>query len=163
MTGPRVRPGPFLTPWPGDGSTPGTPRRVRMGRGGVTMIAPGGGSAGGVELPPGSVIASSPDRFVRANGDLIFPIGTTSTKILDESPTFRSFLIVRNSSGELSPASTAIIRLGFGSPATLSSTVKLDVDEVLMFDYSVIQDKVFAIADAAGQLSILVGNVILPS
>jgi len=119
-------------------------------------------SPSGVELPPGSVIVTSPDRFVRANGDLVYPIGTTSAKILDESPTFRSFLIVRNSSGELTPASTAIIRLGFGSPATLSSTIKVDVDEVMMFDYSVIQDEVFAIADVAGQLSLLVGNVVLP-
>ncbi|TXH49680.1 MAG: hypothetical protein E6Q97_22215 [Desulfurellales bacterium] len=126
------------------------------------MLSPGAGSAGGVELPETAVPMMPLDRFVRANGSLQFPVSTTSAKILDESPTFRASLLIRNSSGELSPASTAIVRLNFGAPATLSSALKLDVDEVFFLDYTVFQDELFAIADAAGQISVMVAHIILP-
>lgn len=162
MNGPPVKPGPFLTPWPGDFSVPQTPRGGRRGRGGVRMLAPGGGSPGGVELPDTAVPMMPLDRFVRVNGSLQFPVGTTSAKILDESPTFRAALLIRNSSGELSPASTAIVRINFGAPATLSSALKLEVDEAFFLDYTVFQDELFAIADAAGQISVMVANIVLP-
>ena len=119
----------------------------------VLNNTPGGGNA-----PPGTLIAPPSVSPVAGSMDpvsmrdlhhyaqvigLNFSIATTSAKFLDQPPTRRNLLMLRNNSA------TANIYIDFGKDATTNSTLRITPNTVILFDTVVPQDDLYAIADAA--------------
>lgn len=147
--------GPFLDPWPA--APGGLPPLARRRASGLTI--PGGNA---VAMPPDSVPTFTVQRFAFANGTKVFPVANNaSTDIILRPPNYRAFLWVRNSSGAL--GGTGNIYLEFGGVASLSSAIRLALNEQMMFDALVLQDDITAYGDAANcQLSLLFANMAAP-
>lgn len=159
---PPISRGPFLDPWPAShASLPSIGRRRATGIPGVaeSLAIPAGNA---VIVPPNSSSVFSLQRYAYANGTKVFPVSNgASTDIILKPPAFRGFLWFRNSSGVLS--GTANIYIEFGGVASLSSAIRLALNEQAMFDAVVLQDDVTAYADGANaQLSVLFANMTLP-
>lgn len=152
-----IRPGPFRTPWPSDLNTPEWPRLGNLRRVPGARAVPGG-----VVIPETAVMTYGLERLLRQFNSLEFDVGTSSVKLLDEATTFRNGLMMRNTSGDLAVPTAAIVRINFDAPATLRSVLRLDVDEIMFFDYGIPQGEVYAIADVAGAVSIAQSAITLP-
>ena len=169
-TVPPISRGPFLDPWPASpASLPSIGRRRTTGSGGPGTMAPGvadslaipAGNA--VIVPPNSSSVFSLQRYAYANGTKVFPVSNgASTDIILKPPAFRGFLWLRNSSEVLGGAGNIYVE--FGGVASLSSAIRLALNEQMMFDACVLQDDITAYADAANsQLSVLFANIALPA
>lgn len=87
--------------------------------------------------------------------DLSIAIGTASIRVLEQPTGLRNLLMFRNSS-----PGTEIIFIGFGRDATAQSTLAIQAGQMVLFDFAVPQDEVFALCSAAtGQLSIAYSTI----
>lgn len=75
-------------------------------------------------------------------------VGLASAQFLQEPNTKRNFLGLRNASA----AGGANIYIGFAKEASVASWLVLIPGQVILFDVSVPQDDLYAVADAAGAL-----------
>jgi len=170
---PPIGRGPYIDPWPpAPGGLPPLDRRRASG-----LTIPGGlpplarRRASGLTIPGGNAVAIPPDavptfttqRFAFANGTKVFPVANgASTDIILKPPNYRGFLWLRNSSEVLGGAGNIYVE--FGGVASLSSAIRLALNEQMMFDACVLQDDITAYADAANsQLSVLFANIALPA
>lgn len=78
---------------------------------------------------------------------LFIAVTQTSQKFLDQSPTKRNLLLLRNNSA------TANLYIDFGKDASINSTLKLTPNQMILFDTVVPQDDLFVLGDTAGFLS----------
>ena len=159
---PPIRPGPYLDPWPVVNPLSTLHRRPMP----YSQVGPARGLDGtngqdGMEYPPNATAYFDLARFNLVNGSKTFTVGTTSTPIIQRPPSWRNYLHFRN-------ASTAGVDMyiEFGAPALIDgagiggSGVKLLVDEQILWDASVPQDDVYAIASGAGGILIVSYGVI---
>lgn len=144
---PPVHGGPYMDPWPSQDP----PQFARPTHAVVPFQA-----GGGLAPPAGATPIYTVDFATVLNGSKKFAVGTTSTKIVDASSTFRNFLSFRNTSA------TAIIFIDFGADASTLSTFRLAVNEILLFDARVPQDDIYVIGDVAGSVSVSWGVISLP-
>lgn len=153
---PPIGRGPFIDPWPA--APGGLPPLARRRASGLTI--PGGNA---IAMPPDAVPTFTVQRFAFANGTKVFPVTNgASTDILLKPPNYRAFLWIRNSSDALGGAGNIYVE--FGGVASLSSAVRLALNEQMMFDACVLQDDITAYADAANsQLSVLFANIAMPT
>jgi hypothetical protein len=87
--------------------------------------------------------------------DLSIAIGTASIRVLEQPTGLRNLLMFRNSS----PGSETMF-IGFGRDATTFSTLAILAGQMVLFDFVVPQDEVFAICSAAtGQLSVAYSTI----
>lgn len=87
--------------------------------------------------------------------DLSSPVGTTAIRVLDQPTGLRNLLMLRNSS----PGSETIF-IGFGREPTTLSTLAILAGQMMMFDFVVPQEDIFALCSAAtGQLSIVYSTI----
>lgn len=169
MNRPPVFPGPFLDPWStvnqvdprkpspaaftvGSGAAPAGPAPI-------TNVSGGSGLA----IPPAAVAIYDLARFAILNGSKPFTVAQTSVApLVDQPPSWRSFLHFRNASG----SGGANLYINFGDVAAIDgsgiagSGFKLAPDEQILFDAVVPQDDIYAIADAAGGLLVISYSVI---
>jgi len=114
-----------------------------------------------MEYPPNATAYFDLARFHLANGSKAFTVGTTSTPIIQRPPSWRNYLHLRNAS-----AAGIDMYVDFGAAASIDGTgiggsgVKLLVDEQILWDASVPQDDVYAIASGAGGILIVTYGVI---
>ena len=164
-----VTPNQYIDPWPA--VNPVMPSRPG---GNAFTVGAGAGAAasgpipnlpgvGGSRVPVGSASIYDMCRFATLNGSKAFSIGTaSSTPILDQSPSYRNFLHLRNASG----TGGANLYVNFGDVAIADGTgiagsgFRLEPNEQLLFDSVVPQDDLYAIADAAGGLLVVSWSVI---
>lgn len=166
---PPVGVGPYIDPWPKADS----PQMRRPDPASFVIGAgPGGsgpvpnlnfsGSAGAI-VPPGSMSIYDLSQFVTINGSKPFAVPTTSTKLVNQPPSFRTYLHLRNASG----AGGANIFVEFGADAVADSAgiagsgVRLEPNEQILWDAKIPQDDIYAIASAAGALLVISYSVIV--
>ncbi len=149
MAMPPIAPGPFLQPWRGND-------RPRLNR--PSISAPPYSGGGGLLIPEGSPQTFSLQQVGIANGSRKFAVTTSSVKILDAPATYRNFLLIRNSS-----SAAVDVYVEFGADATTDSAIILAQNEILLMDAVVLQDDIYVIGSAAGQVSILVSVIELPT
>ncbi len=140
---PPVRPFPTLQPWRTNNFSQGN-----IGRDALPSNAPVGNP--GFDLPPDVVPTFDPESAVTLNGSKNYPVGTTSTKIIDSpsgATARRSLLMMRNTSA------AAIVYVEFGTEATTLSVVRLAPNEVFMWDVRVPNDDIYVVGDVAGTIS----------
>ena len=112
---------------------------------------PGGGVGPATAAPSTptapSILPTQPVRDPHHYAQMIslnFAIATTSAKIIDQPPSKRNLLMLRNTSA------TANIYVEFAKDATVANTVlRITPNTVILFDVVVPQDDIYAIADAA--------------
>lgn len=75
-------------------------------------------------------------------------VGLTSAQFLQEPSSLRNFLGLRNASA----AGGANVYIGFAKDASIASWLVLLPGQLILFDVSVPQDDLYAVADAAGGL-----------
>ena len=109
-----------------------------------------GGSINGVAAPttPPAPGMGKPEPIRDAHHyaqmiSLAVNVATTSAKFLDQPPTKRNILMLRNNSA------SANIYVEFGKDATTNSVLRITPNTVILFDVVVPQDDLYAIADAA--------------
>ena len=155
---PRVLPEGYIDPW--TTIDPVMPRGPARGDFSVGGSAPGSFTPGAVLPPagPGLTPVYEYQRYALINGSKIFTVGTSSVvSLLDKSTSWRNFLHLRNASG----SGGANIFVNFGALAVADSAgvagsgFRLAPDEQILFDASVPQDDMYAIADAAGGLLVV--------
>jgi hypothetical protein len=83
--------------------------------------------------------------FCLLNGELVFPVGTSSVLLLPQASALRNFLGFRNSS-----SAAVEIYIAFGVEATLNSWLRLTQNTIALLDTRVPQDSIYAICSAAG-------------
>lgn len=164
-TDPRFPPigeGPFLEPWPAVNPFSTLHRRpTPYSQVGPARGLDGTGGQDGMEYPPSSVSFFDLARYNLVNGSKSFAVATTSTPIIQRPPSWRNYLHFRNAS-----AASVDIYIEFGAAASIDgsgiggSGVKLLVDEQILWDASVPQDDVYAIASGAGGILIVSYGVI---
>ena len=72
-----------------------------------------------------------------------FNAGLISLRMIEESPTKRNYLMIRNTSA------TAVIFVSFGRDATSVSPVRLSSNQMMLLDAVVPQDDVYVLSDTA--------------
>lgn len=144
---PVIQP-PMSRAWPTDNFSVHNPLRGR-----TRLLAPGA-----LTTPPNSTPTFSAQPIALFNGSKVFDVDTSSIKILDRPSNFRNLLHIRNSS-----TGTQIIFVEFGDNASSASTLRLDVNEQMLYDVVVPQDDIYVIASAAGgRVSLMVSTITLP-
>lgn len=111
-----------------------------------TLMAP---PSAGSQAPQASVptVAFEKHRYASVvEGNVA--VGLVSAQFLQEPSTLRNFLGLRNAS----PGGGANIYIGFARDASSASWLVLVPGQVILFDVSVPQDDLYALADAAGGL-----------
>ena len=73
-----------------------------------------------------------------------FTAGLASLEMIQESPSKRNYLMIRNNSA------TAVIFVSFGRDASLFSPVRLSSNQMMLLDAVVPQDDVHVLSDTAG-------------
>lgn len=129
---PPVKPAPGLEPW---GVTPDFIARPRD-EVGLQQAGRRG---------PGVVQVQDRHRGARLNGSQKYTVNTTSIQVLGEPTAVRNYLALSNVS-----SGTQIVYVEFGDDATLESPFRLTPGETLVMDAVVAQDRINAIASAAG-------------
>lgn len=159
-TNPPIGPFPGGPPLIGSaGGLDSSPRGVRGSAGSGGLSGGGGnlrhmpGSNTGAGTNPGAVEVYDREQYAVVNGELVLPVGVVATPVLAApTATYRSMLMMRNSSDD----DTKILYVAFGSPASLNSVLRLERDEIMLFDAKVPQGDVYAISEVAdSQISIL--------
>lgn len=94
-------------------------------------------------------------QYARLNGKQVFNVNNgASTSILPEANQLRNFLGFRNASA------SANIYIDFGSQADLNGWLKLTAGQIVLLDRSIPQDAVYAYADAASAVLVVVQSTI---
>ena len=127
--GPNTGPGGALDNGPG--VAPGS------GAGVMPTSAPRAGDADPVPV-------RDPYHFAQVFSQTTTPGNGVSSKFLDQPPTKRNLLMLRNASA------AANIYIEFAKDATTNSVLRLTPNTMILFDTVVPQDDLYAIADAAG-------------
>ena len=157
---PPISPFPTLTPWQTNNFPRGVGAVARQGfiagvvdNGSQMQALPASaGASMGVQVPPNATPIYTPESACWFNGSKVFPVGLTSTKIVDAPPgnSIRNALVIRN----LSTTATDVIYVEFGTDATTKSTFDLAGGEKLLFDIRTPQDDIYVIGSVANQISI---------
>ena len=112
-----------------------------------TGLSPGDAPPPGIAPGPG-VAFYDPHHYASLIQGVV-AVGVASIQILSEPVTRRNFLALRNSS-----PGAEIIFVSFGSPALLSSWLRLGANQIVLFDDVTPQNDLYAISDlATGQVS----------
>lgn len=89
--------------------------------------------------------------------NIVAPVGLVSAKIIDQPPSYRNFLLLRN------PDAAAKLYIQFGSDATTNSSLCLLPGVMVLFDMVVPQDDLYCLSDTAGKvLSLSYSTIQLP-
>lgn len=116
-----------------------------------------GGAPSGASIPtPTAMPIYDPHHYARLSDLSTSLPDATSTLLLEVSPTRRNFLMFRNNSG----AGGANIYIAFARTADANATLRLEPNQIALFDSVVPQDDVYVFADAAsGVLSYAFSNI----
>jgi hypothetical protein len=121
------------TPW-------GVPQQVAPGV--MTPPRPRGRSS----VPgAGGIVEVRNDHNYANIVDVNVPVNLASIRVLDQPTSLRNLLVMRNAS-----AGTQIIFIGFGREASALSTLAINAGQMVMFDFVVPQEDIFALSSAAG-------------
>lgn len=127
---------------------------------------PQGGLVGGVVSPPrrrgrssgpgaGGIVEVRNDHNYANIIDLNTAVGLSAIRVLDQPTGLRNLLMMRNSS-----PGTEVIFIGFGREPTALSTLAINAGQLVLFDFSVPQEDIFALCSAAtGVLSIAYSTI----